>query len=100
MSITTNFLNEKSPLAIGTVLVAFNAICPDRLDLLHTHYRRLCRLLVDADEWGQVIILNLLVRYARRMLRRPLVREDGVSPSVCSPIDLANSCRLARLLKR
>lgn len=79
MTILTTFLNERSPLTIGTVLVAFNAVCPDRLDLLHQHYRRLCRLLPDADEWGQVTILNLLVRYARRMLSKPFVTEESVS---------------------
>ena len=29
------------------------------------------------DEWGQVDLLNLLVRYARTMLPRPLVTEDA-----------------------
>ncbi|KAG9026257.1 AP-3 complex subunit beta, partial [Serendipita sp. 407] len=76
MTILVNFLNERSPLTIGTVLVAFNSVCPDRLDLLHPHYRRLCRLLPDADEWGQITIVNVLVRYARRMLPKPLVFQD------------------------
>lgn len=82
MSTLTTFLNERSPLAIGAVLVAFNAICPDRLDMLHQHYRRLCRLLPDADEWGQVTLLNLLVRYARRMLPKPSVTEESVSKAL------------------
>ncbi|KAG8808969.1 AP-3 complex subunit beta, partial [Serendipita sp. 401] len=76
MTILVNFLNERSPLTIGTVLVAFNSVCSDRLDLLHPHYRRLCRLLPDADEWGQITIVNVLVRYARRMLPKPLVFQD------------------------
>lgn len=86
MTILISLLNERSPLAIGTVLVAFNAVCPERLDLLHPHYRRLCRLLPDADEWGQVTIVNLLVRYARRMLPQPIVRED-YSNSVVETVD-------------
>lgn len=64
-------LKERSPLAIGSVAVAFEAVCPTRLDLLHKHYRRLCRILVDVDEWGQVDLMNLLLRYARTMLTRP-----------------------------
>ena len=79
MNVLITFLNERSPLTIGTVLVAFNAVCPDRLDLLHQHYRRLCRLLPDADEWGQVTLVDLLVRYVRRMLPKPRVAEEGVS---------------------
>jgi hypothetical protein len=40
--------------------------------MLHQQYRRLCRILVDVDEWGQVDVLNLLLRYARTMLPRPI----------------------------
>ena len=41
------------------------------LDLLHPVYRRLCSALLDAEEWGQPVLLDLLVRYARTMLPRP-----------------------------
>ena len=56
---------------------AFEAICPTRLDLLHEHYRRLCRILVEVDEWGQVDLINLLLRYARTMLPRPTKENKG-----------------------
>ncbi|KAI5121230.1 hypothetical protein M0805_007237 [Coniferiporia weirii] len=71
--ILSMLLKDKSPLSIGAVTVAFQAICPTRLDLLHTHYRRLCRMLLDADSWGQVSVLELLARYARSMLPNPVV---------------------------
>lgn len=70
IDIITTLLRDRSPLSIGNVIVAFEAICPTRLDLIHQHYRRLCRILVDVDEWGQVDLLNLLLRYARIMLPR------------------------------
>lgn len=73
-------LKERSPLAIGSVAVAFEAVCPTRLDLLHQQYRRLCRMLVDVDEWGQVDLMNLLLRYARTMLPRPV--GDELDPDV------------------
>lgn len=73
-------LKEKSPLAIGSVAVAFEAVCPTRLDLLHQQYRRLCRMLVDVDEWGQVDLLYLLLRYVRTMLPRPV--GDELDPDV------------------
>lgn len=66
-------LRDRSPLAIGAASLAFQTICPTRLDLLHPLYRRLCRVLVDVDEWGQVELMDLLVRYARNMLARPSV---------------------------
>ncbi|KAL1744133.1 adaptin N terminal region-domain-containing protein [Schizophyllum fasciatum] len=77
ISIIGTMLGDRSPLSIGCVAVAFQAVCPTRLDLLHRHYRRLCRVLIDVDEWGQVDIMNLLLRYARTMLPRPTVTADG-----------------------
>ncbi|KAF8954115.1 adaptin N terminal region-domain-containing protein [Flammula alnicola] len=69
--LTTLLLRDRSPLSLGSVAVAFQSICPTRLDLLHPHYRRLCRVLVDVDEWGQVEMMELLLRYVRTMLIRP-----------------------------
>ncbi|KAF8169768.1 adaptin N terminal region-domain-containing protein [Pholiota molesta] len=73
--LSTILLRDRSPLSLGSVAVAFQAICPTRLDLLHPHYRRLCRIIVDLDEWGQVELMGLLLRYVRTMLMRP--RVDG-----------------------
>jgi AP-3 complex subunit beta len=72
-------LASPSPLTLGATLTAFSEICPDRLDLLHPYYRHICRLLGDADEWGQVVALEVLTRYARAMLEKPEVaaRTNG-----------------------
>ncbi|XP_003369720.1 AP-3 complex subunit beta-2 protein [Trichinella spiralis] len=40
-------------LVIGSAVYAFEEVCPERLDLIHKHYRKLCAALVDVDEWGQ-----------------------------------------------
>jgi AP-3 complex subunit beta len=72
IQIITTLLRDRSPLSLGCVAAAFEAVCPTRLDLLHEHYRRLCRILVEVDEWGQVDLINLLLRYARTMLPRPM----------------------------
>lgn len=58
-------------------MMAFEMVCPDRIDLVHKNYRKLCTLLVDVDEWGQVIILNMLTRYARTQFINPN-REVGI----------------------
>ncbi|KAJ7903631.1 adaptin N terminal region-domain-containing protein [Mycena olivaceomarginata] len=75
IEIIASLLRDRSPLSIGSVAVAFEAVCPTRLDMLHQQYRRLCRILVDVDEWGQIDLLNLLLRYARTMLPRPSEEE-------------------------
>jgi Adaptin N terminal region len=89
ISIITTLLQDRSSLSIGTVAVAFEAVCPTRLDLLHQHYRRLCRLLIDVDEWGQIAWLNLLNRYARIMLLKPLLTiKEGRDPEEDVDVDL------------
>jgi AP-3 complex subunit beta len=50
---------------------AFEHVCPERIDLIHKNYRRLCNLIVDIDEWGQVTVLNMLTRYARSQFIDP-----------------------------
>ncbi|THU96338.1 hypothetical protein K435DRAFT_858648 [Dendrothele bispora CBS 962.96] len=77
IEVITTLLQDRSPLSIGSVAVAFDAVCPTRLDLIHQRYRRLCKVLLDVDEWGQVELLNLLLRYARTMLPRPIAKPDG-----------------------
>ncbi|KAF9522067.1 adaptin N terminal region-domain-containing protein [Crepidotus variabilis] len=81
IEIITTLLQDRSPLSLGAVTVAFEAVCPTRLDLIHQHFRRFCKLLVEVDEWGQVEVMNLLLRYARTMLVRP-VWKDGVGGGV------------------
>ncbi|QDZ23674.1 subunit beta of clathrin/coatomer adaptor AP-3 complex [Chloropicon primus] len=59
------FDSEPSPLVMGSACEVFNTMCPERLDAVHWSYRKLCKMLVDMDEWSQVAALNLLHRYAR-----------------------------------
>ena len=72
-------------LVAGSVVMAFEMVCPDRIDLVHKNYRKLCTLLVDVDEWGQVVILNMLTRYARTQFINPNKEVKMVGEgTVCS----------------
>ncbi|CAF1193965.1 unnamed protein product [Didymodactylos carnosus] len=64
-------LADKTILVNGSAVQAFEHVCPERIDLIHKNYRRLCNLLVDIDEWGQVVVLNMLTRYARSQFIDP-----------------------------
>lgn len=55
----------------GSAIQAFEEVCPERIDLIHKNYRKLCNLLVDVDEWGQVAIINMLTRYCRTQFINP-----------------------------
>lgn len=50
----------------GAAVQAFMEVCPERLDMIHPVYRRLCKMVVDMDEWGQLAILRLMSTYARK----------------------------------
>lgn len=58
--------------------MAFEEVCPDRIDLIHKNYRKLCNLLIDVEEWGQVVIINMLTRYARTQFLNPNINVSIV----------------------
>ncbi|VDK64530.1 unnamed protein product [Onchocerca ochengi] len=80
-------LGDKRTLVLGSAVYAFEETCPDRFDLLHRHYRTLCKAIVDVDEWGQVVMIGLLTRYARSQFVAP---TETVDPDLTL---LLSSCR-------
>ncbi|KAE9552428.1 hypothetical protein FO519_004369 [Halicephalobus sp. NKZ332] len=73
-------LGDKRTLVLGSAVYAFEETCPDRLDLLHKHFRALCRALADVDEWGQVVMIGLLTRYARTQFIAPAEDQAPLDP--------------------
>ncbi|CAN6442680.1 unnamed protein product [Victoria cruziana] len=57
-------LNDNSPGVVGAAAAAFNYICPTNLVLIGRRFRRLCEVLPDVDEWGQIILIGIILRYA------------------------------------
>lgn len=55
--------NDKNSMVLSSAVATFEVVCPEKLDLVHKHYRRFCFILADCNEWGQTVFLNLLVRY-------------------------------------
>jgi AP-3 complex subunit beta len=66
----SQLLGDKQYFVAGAAVASFLELCPERLDLLHTHYRSLVRKLVDMDEWGQLATLRLMIIYARKCFPR------------------------------
>ena len=64
-------LADRTTLVVGSAVMAFEEVCPERIELVHKQFRKLCNLLVDIDEWGQVVIVNMLLRYARTQFVDP-----------------------------
>uniref|UniRef100_A0A336KCG1 AP-3 complex subunit beta n=1 Tax=Culicoides sonorensis TaxID=179676 RepID=A0A336KCG1_CULSO len=71
ISVIEKLLGDRTTLVVGSAVMAFDEVCPERTDLIHKNYRKLCNLLIDVDEWGQVLIINMLTRYARTQFTDP-----------------------------
>lgn len=74
--IIATLLLDPSTMVLGSAIAAFNEICPDAYDLLHQQFRRLCQLLVDMEEWNQIIMLEVLNRYVRHHFVHPLQNQE------------------------
>jgi AP-3 complex subunit beta len=74
-------LSDKATLVLGSAVMAFEEVCPERIDLIHKNYKKFCTLITDVEEWGQVIIINMLVRYARTQFEDPNRSEFGEGES-------------------
>ncbi|KAG2360189.1 adaptin N terminal region-domain-containing protein [Suillus spraguei] len=92
LDIMMTLLRDRSPLSLGTAVLALDTIAPSRLDLLHVHFRRLCRALPDIDAWGQVDVLRVLVRYARTMLPKPVPASERQGEEVDKDLKLLLDC--------
>ncbi|KAI1779655.1 ARM repeat-containing protein [Hypoxylon cercidicola] len=63
-------LGDKQYFVAGAAVSAFMEICPDRVDLIHKHYRSLVKKIVDMDEWSQLAMLRMMTIYARKCFPR------------------------------
>ena len=71
VNIIEKLLGDRTTLVVGSAVMAFEEVCPERIDLVHKQFRKFCHLLVDVEEWGQVVIVNMLLRYARTQFVDP-----------------------------
>ncbi|XP_073657539.1 AP-3 complex subunit beta-2 isoform X2 [Tursiops truncatus] len=76
IEVIEKLLADKTTLVAGSVVMAFEEVCPERIDLIHKNYRKLCNLLIDVEEWGQVVIISMLTRYARTQFLSPTQNES------------------------
>ncbi|KAH6827929.1 protein affected trafficking 2 [Perilla frutescens var. hirtella] len=67
-------LKDNSPGVVGAAASAFASICPNNFSLIGRNYRRLCETLPDVEEWGQIVLIGILLRYA--IAKYGLVRES------------------------
>lgn len=64
-------LNDGAVSVLPAAISAFMYMTPGSWHLLDAAFRRLCKVLPDVDEWGQVDLLNVLAGYARQAFCKP-----------------------------
>ncbi|KAF9597130.1 hypothetical protein IFM89_015959 [Coptis chinensis] len=67
-------LSDNSPGVVGAAAAAFNIVCPNNLLLIGRNFQRLCETLPDVEEWGQIVLIGILLRYVVAV--HGLVRES------------------------
>ncbi|XP_058002291.1 AP3-complex subunit beta-A isoform X1 [Hevea brasiliensis] len=67
-------LSDHSPGVVGAAAAAFNSVCPNNYSLVGRSYKRLCEVLPDVEEWGQIVLIGILLRYA--IARHGLVKKS------------------------
>ncbi|CAB9508168.1 AP-3 complex subunit beta-1 [Seminavis robusta] len=74
--------HDSSTMVLTSCVIAFTELCPHRLELLHTSFRKLCHLLTDMDEWGQVVVIDTMGRYCRKFFREPRAWREGTAEKI------------------
>lgn len=73
----TRLLGDASMAVVAAAVAAWTEVAPRRYDLLHPHYRRLCRALPGMEPWAQGTVVAALLRYARTQLLPPDRSDRG-----------------------
>ena len=71
ITVVEKLLADRTTLVIVSAVMAFGEFCHDINELIHKNYWKGMRLLVDVEEWGQIVIVNMLTRYARTQFTDP-----------------------------
>ena len=68
-----DLLADADPQVISSAILLFKECFPDKLELLHGHFRHYCEILYELDPWSQSYIIDIFIRYVKRYLPKPRV---------------------------
>lgn len=86
LPLVNDLLSDSDPLVVSNTLIILKNSLPDRLELLHGHFRRYCDLLPSMTHLGQLLMVELLVAYSRKFITRPsIVDRSGESEDIPLP---------------
>jgi AP-3 complex subunit beta len=56
-------LDDKSAGVLGAATAAYTVVCPENFSIITPRFRGLCNTLSNVEEWGQVLLVDVLLRY-------------------------------------
>ena len=71
MDLLVILLQDSSGMVLAPAISALNKLFPSRTDLLHKHYRRICGILRNCNEFDQLVLIETLEIYSRQYLKDP-----------------------------
>ena len=74
--------HDQATMVLTSALIAWQELCPQRLDMLHACFRKFCHLLTDMDEWGQVVVIDTFARYCRTYFAEPAGFRNGSAEQI------------------
>ncbi|CCD23119.1 AP-3 complex subunit beta NDAI_0B00850 [Naumovozyma dairenensis CBS 421] len=85
-----DLLADADPRVISGAVILLKECFPSNLELLHGHFRRYCRVLKEIDSWAQGPLIDLLAKYCKQYLPRPMIidcssEEDGSAKQIPLP---------------
>ncbi|KAI3710416.1 hypothetical protein L2E82_40196 [Cichorium intybus] len=80
-------LNDSSPGVVGAAAAAIASICPNNLPLIGRNYTRVCEILPDLEEWGQIILIGLLLGY---IIAKQGLLKESIMASLCPQHEKSN----------
>ncbi|GBG32287.1 AP-3 complex subunit beta [Hondaea fermentalgiana] len=98
IALLVKLLADHSNIVVGSAVAAFQEICPGRFDIIHPIFRTLCSMLPDMEEWGQIVLIAVLTRYAREFFMRPtllLVEPVRTGPTGAGAMTAAQASKTA-----
>lgn len=73
LTLLKDLLADANPQVVSSAVILLKEAFPTSLELLHGHFRRYCDILPQMNDWSQSYLIELLIKYCKTFLPRPMV---------------------------
>ncbi|QLQ77817.1 hypothetical protein HG537_0A00640 [Torulaspora globosa] len=86
LQLLDQLLSDADPQVVSSAVLVLHECFPERLDLLHSHFRYFCSVLHRMDPFAQAAVIDLLIRYCKMFLPRPKVVNSSSETGESVPL--------------